>query len=311
MLVDRRSIRLLALALTVALATGCGNDDTKSGSGDGLGGGEVRTCALGGADSACQVCQNLGEAACCPLSNPAGCGTVANLSEFSQCSGAQAAELCVVPVASGASTLVMTNTTATATTVHMHFAAQGGGCPAGNPPTRPEDVPFCRNIEPWTAANGGSCTFVLDAAGGGNASRTLPTVAGRCLSGTFTFDADLACTAPSGVTGAEYSLNLEAPFQQTLNISLVNGWNHDIQMSVSSPGGGSSTLGPTNGIDTTGLVGVYPNGCDVCQSRGAPPCTGLYPSLGPGTSSGCNPAGTPCQLNPVPAGSTVEVQLLR
>lgn len=307
-MVDHRSMRALVLALTFALAAGCGS---RSGDDDGLDGAEVRTCALGGADASCQICQNLGDAACCPLTSPAGCGTVADLSKFSQCSGAQAAQLCLVPAASGPSTLVMTNMTASATTVHMHFAAQGGSCPESNPPTRPEDVPFCQNIEKWAPATGGSCTFVLDASGGANASRTLPTISGRCLSGTFTFDAELSCASPSGVTGAEYSLNVAAPFQQTLNISLVNGWNHDIQMSAISPGGGSSTLGPTSGVNTTGLVGVYPNGCDVCQSRSDPPCTNLFPSLGPGTSNGCNPAGTPCQLNPVPAGSTVEVQLLR
>jgi hypothetical protein len=302
---------LVALALAAAVA-GCSdadndnnvNDNDDDDGTDGEGGSEIRTCQLGGSDSSCQVCQSLGDAACCPLTTPGACGTVASLQQFSQCQGAEASELCLVPAATGPSTFKMTNTTSAAVTVYMHFAAVGGACPASNPPLGPGDVSFCENI------SGLTCNFQLDAAGGATATRTFPTIANRCLSGTFSFGLEVSCASPTGVTGAEYSLNVASGFQQTLNISLVNGWNHDIQMDVSSPGGIDTTLGPTTGLDTTDVVGVYPNGCDLCQSRQSPPCPGLFPALTPGSSNGCNGADVPCQLNPVPAGSTVEVKLL-
>lgn len=310
-MIDRRVVASWVLAFALVGSTalvGCSDDDNGNDNGSDDGGGDVgattRTCNLGGSDAVCQVCQSLGAAACCPLTSPGGCGTVADLAKFSQCQKAQADKLCLVPSATGPSTFIMTNTTSTATTVYMHFAAEGGACPASNPPTGPGDVPFCTNI------SGLTCSFQLDAAGGANASRTFPTIANHCLSGTFSFDEEVSCATPSGVTGAEYSLNVAAPFQQALNVSLVNGWNHDIEMVVTSPGGGQSTLGPTTGLTTQNVLGIYPNGCDTCSSRTDPPCPGLFPNLQPGSTDGCNSSDVPCQLNPIPAGSTVEVKLL-
>jgi hypothetical protein len=310
----RGAVVVLVALILAGVVAGCSDadntdnvDNVDNGGDDddgGFGSSEIRTCQLGGSDASCQVCQSLGDAACCPLTTPSACGTVASLQQFSLCQNSEASELCLVPAATGPSTFKMTNTTAEPVTVYMHFAAVGGACPASNPPIGPGDVPFCENI------SGLTCNFQLDAAGGANATRTFPTVAGKCLSGTFSFGLEVSCASPTGVTGAEYSLNVASGSQQTLNISLVNGWNHDIQIDVSSPGGGSTTLGPTTGLDTTNLVGVYPNGCDLCQSRGDPPCQGLFPALTPGTTNGCNAADTPCQVNPVPAGSTVEVKLL-
>lgn len=69
---------------------GCATSEQKSG-----GDPELWTCDLTGVNSACKICAQLGDAACCTLSSPAGCGTVEQITTFTACnSDLQAA--CVI-----------------------------------------------------------------------------------------------------------------------------------------------------------------------------------------------------------------------
>ena len=52
---------------------------------------ELSPCDLSGADSACNICAELGDAACCTLTSPAGCGTVNQILTFTSCSTDQSA----------------------------------------------------------------------------------------------------------------------------------------------------------------------------------------------------------------------------
>ncbi len=79
---------LLVCALFIMI--GLGNIGGCETSGESSGGDdddtELRTCDLTGADSACEICAELGDAACCTLTDPAGCGSVSAITTFTTCS---------------------------------------------------------------------------------------------------------------------------------------------------------------------------------------------------------------------------------
>ncbi len=189
--------------------------------------------------------------------------------------------------ASSGSSAVVMNGTSAPTTVYVSFGA--------NSAVGPSDWPFC--------GDGGGCSFPLAP----SASVLLPTF-GAALNVAVAFDAPVAC----GATLAELNFNIPGWIQDTANVSLVNGWNHDVQIGVA----GGPTLGPTGGADANADVfGVYPVACDICVARSGPPCG--YDAAGctaPG-SCGCksgsqyNPA-VPCQYS-FARGAALVVSLVR
>lgn len=155
-------------------------------------------------------------------------------------------------------------------------------------------------------AGSGNCSFPLGAGG----TQALPT-GGAAANVTLAFDQAPSCNT----TVAEFNFNVSGWSQDTANISLVNGWNHDVEIDVS----GNRTLGPTQGADANaGVYGVYPLFCDVCVARQSPPCgiqpCGSSPDDG-GQGCGCqlgsqyNPV-VPCQESFV-RGAAVTVALVR
>ena len=72
-----------ALFLLIGLGIIGGCETSEQGQDDDT---ELRTCDLTGADLACEICAQLGDAACCTLSSPAGCGTVEAITTFTTCS---------------------------------------------------------------------------------------------------------------------------------------------------------------------------------------------------------------------------------
>lgn len=145
------------------------------------------------------------------------------------------------------------------------------------------------------------CTFSLPA------SSTQPlATGGQYLNASIAFNAPVGC----GATIAELTAN-NANGYGTADVSLVNGWNADVAITVDG-----LTLGPAVDGGNASTFGVFPYGCDVCVARSSPPCG--IPSTGctaPG-SCGCK-AGSqykpavPCQATyqRADAGSTLTVEL--
>lgn len=93
------AVYALFAMLGLGIIGGCespSDSDTGKGGGDDYT--ELRTCDLTGADSACNICAELGDAACCTLTSPAGCGSVTQILDFTGCSSDNAAA-CVIGAA--------------------------------------------------------------------------------------------------------------------------------------------------------------------------------------------------------------------
>jgi hypothetical protein len=159
-------------------------------------------------------------------------------------------------------------------------------------------------------AGSGICSFSLPPGG----SQDLP-ARGNYLNATVSFNAVPSC----GVTVGEVDLSNPSWTADTANISLVNGWSNDIEILATSPDGGSTLLGPTEGpTGNASVFGVYPNGCDVCVGKQNPPC-GIKPCGGPDGSPpacGCklgtqyNPV-VPCQAQLERSGQEVVIALVQ
>ena len=154
------------------------------------------------------------------------------------------------------------------------------------------------------------CSFPLAS----KATRDLPT-GGKYLSANLSFNAPGSCAA-TGVSLGEVTINgAQNGKYDTTDISLVNGWNADLEIEVS----GARTLGPTHGAYSgTSTYGVFPNGCDLCVAKQHPPCPWQHPCGSPdggGLGCGChagsqyNPSPV-CQVTGVARGSVVTVVLL-
>jgi hypothetical protein len=165
----------------------------------------------------------------------------------------------------------------------------------------PQNWPFCATLD------AGGCTFSLAPSAG----QDLPT-GGSYLNVTLSFNEAAGCQVSLG----ELNIGNPAWSQDTANISLVNGWNADIEIDVKTDGA-TTTLGPTKGpVHNEAAFGVYPNGCDICVAKQQPPC-GIEPCGSPDgspASCGCK-AGTqynptvPCQYS-FQRGSNATVALV-
>lgn len=113
------------------------------------------------------------------------------------------------------------------------------------------------------SANYGECVFTLAAGEKKEINLDL------CRADlTFRFDSAEGC----GVTKAEANMNVPN-WDDAWNISLVDGWNANVQIDVDTADLGAKLLGPTVGATgNQGVFGVYPLGCDVCTARQVPPC---------------------------------------
>jgi hypothetical protein len=185
------------------------------------------------------------------------------------------------------STATVTNRTGAQVTVYVSFGA--------NSQINAKDWPFCKEVP-------SGCKFDLAP----SASQDLPSY-GEALNVSLSFSAPAGC----GVSLAEVNFNIPGWSQDTANISLVNGWNRDLEIDVAD----AETLGPTNGPDAnSGVYGVFPVACDLCVSRGDPPCGYDAGGCTKAGSCGCK-SGT--QYNPTPPcqesfarGSNVTVALV-
>ena len=174
------------------------------------------------------------------------------------------------------------------TTAYIAFGADSA--------IKPSDWSFC------TPSGALTCSFALAP----NEERDLPT-GGRYANFTLSFGAPAGC----GTTKAEMNLMNPAWNQDTVDVSLVDGFN--AKLKISAPG--TSPVGPPaggdGGGDNTKAFGVFPLACDVCVARKNPPC-GFTPCSGPSNGCGCK-AGpdpyhpdVPCQAsNPRPRAYTI------
>jgi len=97
-------------------------------------------------------------------------------------------------------------------------------------------------------------------------SQNLP-LGGKYLNATIAFGAPVGC----GSTKAELNIN-NPKWYDILDISLVDGFNLPLVMSVKNAKG-TFTFGPVmSSKGNEKLYGVFPLGCDVCVARKSPPC---------------------------------------
>ncbi len=125
---------------------------------------------------------------------------------------------------------------------------------------------------------------------------------------TFRFNSAEGC----GTTKAEVNMNVPN-WDDTWNISLVDGWNENVRIDIVTSDIGTKTMGPTQGkTGNQRAFGVYPYGCDVCTARQKPPCGIEMGDSECKTPNGVNnqySADVPCQWNH-PRSNTVTVSVL-
>jgi hypothetical protein len=192
--------------------------------------------------------------------------------------------------ASGGTTtkVIVSNMTDAGATVNVSFGADSVVLPAA--------WPFCG------VDAGLTCSFSLGAA----SSQSLPT-GGQYLNASIAFNGPVGC----GSTIAEFTANSTNGFG-TADVSLVNGWNANVQITVDG-----QMLGPATDAGNVSTFGVFPFGCDICVARSQPPCGISNAGCTSPGSCGCktgtqyNPT-VPCQstYQKSDAGSLVNVALL-
>ncbi len=123
------------------------------------------------------------------------------------------------------------------------------------------------NGDTWDFCSGDelSCSFPL----AGNTTKPLPTPNGAYLNATFSFGQPVGCNT----TKAEFNIN-NPKWYDVLDVSLVDGYNDPIQISVTPTGDAKATqIGPPVGKEgNENVFGVFPYGCDICVERQNPPC---------------------------------------
>lgn len=147
------------------------------------------------------------------------------------------------PEAGAATTAIVSNMTDAGATVNVSFGSDSV--------VQPSSWPFCG------VDAGLTCTFPLAA----SSSQALPS-GGQYLNVSIAFNGLVGC----GSTIAEFTANSPKGYG-TADVSLVNGWNADVQITV-----GGQTLGPATSGDNSKVSGVFPYGCDICVARQLPPC---------------------------------------
>lgn len=106
---------------------------------------------------------------------------------------------------------------------------------------------------------------------------------------TFRFNRSGGCD----VTKVEANMNVP-DWDDTWNISLVDGWNENVRIDVVTSDNRTKTMGPTAGASgNQQIFGVYPHGCDICTARQVPPC-----GIPTGDSECKTPHGTQNQYKP-------------
>jgi hypothetical protein len=196
----------------------------------------------------------------------------------------------------GATTkVIISNTTDAGATVNISVGADSV--------VQPSAWDFCH------VDAGLTCSMPL----GAGVSKVLPTE-GQYLNASIAFNGPVGCKAPSGSTIAEFTANNPNGYG-TADVSLVNGWNADVEILVDG-----QKLGPAKGQHNENVSGVFPFGCDICVARQNPPCgipaCGSSPNDG-GQNCGCKSGGqynptVPCQITyqKADAGSLLNVVLL-
>jgi hypothetical protein len=133
----------------------------------------------------------------------------------------------------------------------------------------------------FCSGSGLNCYFPLEK----GRTRELP-IHARNLNATFSFMRGVTCNT----TKAEVNVN-NPEWYDVADISLVDGFNVPMRMQF-----GLESIGPVVGATgNESLVGVFPNGCDICVARQSPPC-GMTPGTdGCKTGSQYDPD-VPCQV---------------
>lgn len=120
-----------------------------------------------------------------------------------------------------------------------------------------DDWEFC-------SGSGLNCSFDL----GGKKTRPIPNPEGKYINATFSFNHQVGC----GATKGEVNIN-NPSWYDTLDVSLVDGYNNKIRIDAKPKDAAVLELGPPKGKDgNADVYGVFPYGCDVCVARESPPC---------------------------------------
>ncbi len=155
----------------------------------------------------------------------------------------------------------------------------------------------------WSFCNGSglTCNFDLSA----NSSRILPNANGDYINATFGFGAPVAC----GTTKAEVNIN-NPTWYDILDVSLVDGYSSNLQITATPTQGNAVVLGPTKSqIGNEKVYGVFPYGCDICVDRQNPPCGITKGKIGCKKGSQYDPE-VPCQFQgPTKGGGGQSVQV--
>ncbi|MFH1654920.1 MAG: hypothetical protein ABIE74_12840 [Pseudomonadota bacterium] len=183
--------------------------------------------------------------------------------------------------------LKLTNTTAAAVIIGFVTAAAGGACADVNNLLTAEELSAAGWCTDYQAGvdGAGKCLVTLDAAGGTNASVTVPNPDNECMSGGFGIGGFATCNTtefPTGWTQGEFTLNPIDTTQEVVDISGVNGVNYALSIELGSgwyygTSTAITTVGPSGALNTNvGTPGVYPNGCTICTAlEGDPVCPAL------------------------------------
>lgn len=139
-------------------------------------------------------------------------------------------------------TVVVENATTVDTTVYVAFGADSQ--------VTASNWPFC-------SGEGLNCSFSLAK----KSTQPLLTHA-QYLNATFSFFHPVTC----GTTKAEVNVN-NPNWYDVADISLVDGFNVPVEMDFA---GQKLIVTSAKGNETA--FGVYPDGCDICTGRAAPPC---------------------------------------
>jgi hypothetical protein len=185
-----------------------------------------------------------------------------------------------------AKTTVTVANHSTDTTVYVAFSADSK--------VTASDWSFC-------TGSGLTCSFPLAK----NGTQPLSNPSGKYLNATFAFGSPVGC----GATKAEVNVNNPA-WYDILDVSLVDGYSNNIQITATPTGKSAIQLGPPKGkTGNEKVYGVFPFGCDICVARQNPPC-----GISKGTD-GCH-AGTqydpkpPCQYQgPTKGGGNLAIEI--
>lgn len=112
------------------------------------------------------------------------------------------------------------------------------------------------------------------------------------------------------MTKAEVNIN-NPDWYDTFDVSLVDGYSNDVEMTYTPPSGPTQTLGPPKGqTGNEKVYGLFPYGCDICVERQNPPCGISKGKAGCKTGTQYKPD-VPCQVQGTVkgGGGSLEVRL--